>query len=272
MSVNMRYALRSDDVSALGTWTVETGTEVEQYEASHLVDDVIAHPAKLVESSGAWVGDYTSRPTGKQRVDAVAIPMHNLIAGLSVKIQGNNANTWGTPTFSQAVTIPAYMDDGFPFGAWLDLTGLTGYDVAGFAYWRLFVEGANSAAVAAKLKLVAALQTLSPNINWGEVEDDERPIIEHQTDYRVSSVYNLGVSIRRRTGDLDSPDTQRDAIRALWRSTRGRAYPFLLIPNGDVNDAWVVRFADTKLQVQLNLIDRNAIRLGFEEVSRGLVL
>jgi hypothetical protein len=269
---NMRYAKRDQDVTTLGTWSVQTGTAVTQYEASHIGTDVIARPAKIAETSGAWVGNFTGVAGGKQRVDAVVLPMHNLTAGLEVRLQGHATSSWGSPTFNQTITIPAYRGDGFPLGAWRDITGLSGYTSAGFEFWRLTVVGVNAAAVALKIKLLSGLQTLSPNINWGEVGSEERKMIEHRTDYGVSSVYDLGVTIRSIQGELDGPDTQRDAVKALWQSTRGRVYPFVLIPDGDVNDAWFVRFADTKLDVQLNMIDRNVIRLGFQEVSRGLVL
>lgn len=269
---SMRYARRDQDVTTVGTWAVDVGTEVVDYEASYIGSDVIARPAKIEETTGTWIGDFTAASGGKQRVDAVVLPMHNLDAGLAVKIQGNNTDSWGTPTFDQAITIPAYRGDGFPPGAWLDLTGLSGYTTSGFTYWRLHVTGTNSAALAVKLKLLSGLQTLDPNISWGEVQGEDRKMIEHRTDYGVSSVYDLGVTIRSITGDLDSTDAQVALLRTLWQGTRGRAYPFVMIPDGDVNDAWFVRFMDTKLDVQLNMIDRNAIRLGFEEVSRGLVL
>lgn len=269
---NMRYAKRDQDVTTLGTWSVQTGTEVEQYEAEHIGTDVMARPAKIEETSGAWVGDFTARPGGKQRVDAVVLPMHNLTAGLEVRLQGNATNSWGGPTFNQAITIPAYRGDGFPFGSFLDITGLSGYTSLGFAYWRLVVVGTNGAAVALKVKLLSGLQTLDPNINWGERQGEERKMIEHRTDHGVSSIYDLGITIRSIAGELDGPDTQRDAVKALWHSTRGRVYPFVLIPDGAVNDAWFVRFQDTKLDLTLNMIDRNSIPVAFEEVSRGLVL
>lgn len=268
----MQYALRSDDITTLLAWSVETGTEVTGYEATHIGTDVIARPAKLEEQAGAWLADATGRPGGKQRVDAIVLPMHNLDAALEVRLQGNATDSWGGPTFNQQITIPAYRADGFPPGAFLDITGLSGYTSAGFEYWRVVVVGTNTNPVALKVKLLAQLQTLDPNISWGQVETEERKIIEHETDYGVSSVYDLGVTRRQLLGDLDSPDLQRAAMRTLWQGTSGRAYPFVLIPDPDVNDAWFVRFLDTKLDVTLNLIDRNAIRVGFQEVSRGLVL
>ncbi len=269
----MRYALRSDDITTALSWSIDVGTEQTQYEAAHIGTDVIARPAKAEETIAAWLADATARPGGKQRVDAAAVLMHNLTAGLSnVRIQGNATDDFTTPTFDHAFTVPAYRGDGFPIGFWLDLTGLANYTASGFEYWRLSVGTANANPVAVKVKLLRQLQTLDPNISWGAVEGEDRGLVEHRTDHKVSSIYDLGVTVRSIAGDLDSPDTQKAAIRTLWQSTAGRVYPFLLIPDGDVNDAWFVRFLDPKLSVQLNLPDRNSMRVGFEELSRGLVL
>jgi len=265
----MRYGLRSDEVQGLGTWTTVTGTELTQYEASHLVTDLISKPVWIEETSGLWRGDFTARPGGKQRVDAVVIPMHNITAGLDVRIPG--LNTVGVTILEAAITIPAYRGDGYPLGAWLDLTGDPDYTTNGFAYWELEVVGVNAVPLALKLRLLAALQTMDPNISWDAAEGEDRAMIEHQSEYEVPSTFDLGVTMRDIAGELDSPDTQKALVRALWQSVLGRVHPFVLIPDGAVNDAWIVLFREKRLEVVLRLTDRNTIRVAFDEISRGLV-
>lgn len=269
MAVNLIYAHYSDNVAPNATVSVQTGTAATGYPASNLVDRIPAKPAKLVETTGAWLFNFGAA----QRVDWVALPHHNLTAGLEVRIQGNAANAWGAPSLNELITIPAYRDDGFTPGPWLDLTAKAGYLVGGYQYWRLVVVGVNAAAVAiGEVGLISTKRSLNPNISWGERQLESRKIVQHSTDYGVDSIYDLGVTRRSWIGELDSPDSQRTAVRTWWRDARGRARPFFIVPDGDVNECAMVRFADTDLDVQLNVTDRNKIQIGFEEVSRGLVL
>jgi len=72
---------------------------------------------------------------------------------VSVKLQADADNTsWGAPTLDAAITIPGEDEDGRASMPWLDLTGVTGYDVGGFRYWRL---------------IVAAARTRSASASWG---------------------------------------------------------------------------------------------------------
>jgi hypothetical protein len=269
MPVNTIYSHASDDVAPNATITVNTGTEDPAYPKANLVDFVPAKPGKLTTTTGSWVFDFGSA----QRVDIVALIHHNLTPGLEVRIQGNASDSWGSPTFNQPITIPTYREDGFPVNPWLDLTGLSGYGTGGFRYWRVVVVGVNGAAVAiGEVLLIKLKRSLDPNINWGERRQEDRKLVEHRTDFGVSTIYDLGVTVRELNGDVDASDTQKAAIQSWWRDTKGRSRPFLLVPDGLVNDAWMVRWKDTKLDVQLQFLDRNPIQLGFEEVSRGLVL
>lgn len=263
------YGHYSDNVAPLATWAVNTGAEDPDYLAANLVDRNPAKPAQLTGTTGSWVGSYA----GAQRVDLVVLPMHNLIAGLEVRIQGNAANAWGAPTFNQAITIPAYRADLLPTGCFLDLTGLAGYNPAGFQFWRLVVVGVNSQPVkVGELLLLSTKRTMNPNVNWPVKPTQDRPIIENRTDYRVSTVYDLGTTIRRFQGDVDTTDVGWTALEAWWLDCRGRARAFTFIPDESVNVAWMGRFASTMLDPTQAITDRNTWTLDVEEVSRGLYL
>lgn len=264
----MIYGRYSDNVVPSATLAVESGTGDPDYPAANLGDRVVAIPAQLSTTTGAWKLSYGVA----QRIDVVAIPHHNLAAGLEVRFQGNAADAWGAPTLNALITIPAYRGDSFPGGAWLDLTGVAGYSVAGFQYWRLVIVGVNTAAVkVGELVCLSQKRTLNPNISWGANRKDERPIIENVTDYLVSTIYDLGVTRRSIAGELDTTDVGLADVRTWWEDARGRARPFLLIPDESVNEAWFVRW-EGDLNPTLVLTDRNTIPLNFQEVSRGLFL
>lgn len=269
MAVNVIYQLNSDQVADSGSLTVQSGTEDAAYPKANLYDSNPAKPAKLTTTTGAWRWDFGVA----QRIDLVALIHHNLTAGLEVRIQGNAADAWGAPTFNQVITIPAYLGDGYPSNPWLDLTGLAAYSTGGFRYWRLVVVGTNAAAIAiGEVWLGALKRSLTPNIDWGARQPFERKTVEHRTDFGVSNIYDLGVTIRNMQGQLDTTDAQAALIQAWWRDTRGRVRPFLLVPNGDVNDAWLVRWTKNQIEPTLNNIDRNVFQMEFEEVGRGLLL
>lgn len=267
MAVNLIYQHGADQVADNATITVQTGTVDPEYPVTNLVDGNPAKPAKILETSGAWKFAFT----GAQRIDFLAIPHHNLTAGLEVRIQGNAADAWGAPTLNALITIPAWRTDGWPVGPWLDLTGVAGYAVGGFQYWRLVVVGVNAAPVAiGQVWLGAALRTLSPNLSWGAREGEFHKITEHETDFGVVLSYDFGLLRRTLTGEVDATDAAKTAVLTWWQSTNGRARPTIIVPDGTVNEALMVRWAEPKIDVTRNVIDRNTIPLAFQEVSRGL--
>lgn len=270
MSVNAIYQHFSDQVADAGTAIVQSGTEDTAYPVANLYDFNPAKPAKLTTTTGAWRWDFGAA----QRIDLVAIIHHNLTAGLEVRIQGNATDAWGAPTFNQAITIPAYFGDGFPVNPWLDLTDKAAYSTSGFRYWRLVVVGTNGAPIAiGEVWLGALKRSLSPNLDWGLKRQTERATVEHSTDFKVVNVYDLAVTVRRIAGSIEgSTDVQATAIHDWWRDTRGRVRPFLLMPNGDENDAWLVRWGQTMNERLFDTLDRNPATMEFEELGRGMVL
>lgn len=268
MPVNAVYQHNSDHVGGLASAITAT-TEDTDYPAENIATADPTLPSKLTGTSGNWVFDFGAA----QRVDIVAIIHHNIDAGLEVRIQGNATDVWTSPTLNEAFTIPAYFGDGYPGCPWLDLTGATGYSTSGFRYWRLVVVGTNSAAVAVGTFWMGSLfRSLDPNIEWGVRIPRERKIIEHSTDYGVVNVYDLGVTVRRLEGNIDSPDSQHTAILAWWRDTKGRSLPFLLVPDGTVNEAWLVRWSGIQVEPTYQFLGRTVFPLSFTEVGRGLVL
>lgn len=263
----VQYLRPGDNVAAAATITVETGTADDGYPADNLVDLNPGKPARLVETSGAWLFDFGAA----QSLDLVALIHHNLDAGLDVRIQGNDTDDWTTPALDEAITIPAAAADGYPVCPFLDLTAIT---PRSYQFWRLVVVDANAAPVAiGEVILGETIRELTVNVNWGARESEDRLIIEHTTDMGVSTIYDLGVRQRVFEGDVDTTDAGAAELRDLVRAARARVDPWLFIPDPDVNDAWFVRFADAKaLRRTMVFIDSNQLPFVVEEVSRGLVL
>lgn len=262
------YAHYSDNVAPSATITVNTGTEDPDYLAANLVDLNPSKPAQLTTTTGSWVFDWGAA----QRVDWVLVPMHNLTAGLDVRVQMNATNSWGAPSLDTPIVIPTYRGDGLPVGSWKDLTGVAGYSVSGFRYLRLVVVGVNAAAVkVGEVMILANKRTLNPNISWGAQVPEQRLTQVNQTDAGVKMMYDLGTTLRNFRGELDTTDAGLAAVRAWWQNTRGPIYPFAFVLDEDLNDAVMARWSSS-LDPTLAINDRNTMPIAIEELSRGLVL
>jgi hypothetical protein len=248
---------------------VTPSSQVVEYPVENLWDGNPAKPWKSTQTSPNIVWDFGSAQT----LDLVAIVHHNLDAGLNVRIQGNATDSWGSPTLDQAITIPAYDPDPvlpWPVNPFKDLTGIGSRS---FRFWRLAVVGANSVNVQlGEFKMLVPKRELVHNVLWGVEDGIERPLIEHVTDYLVSTIYQLGARVASLSGEIETSDAGIAAIEAWWDACGGRAVPTLVIPDPAINRCYLMRWKDTTRAVQRVFTNDNRIRLTLAEVSRGLVL
>jgi hypothetical protein len=250
--------------------TAQGATVDPEYPLLNLVDDNPAKPGKLAGKSGSILFDFGS----PRRIDLVSLIHHNLTTGLPVFVQANGTDTWGAPSVNAPMTIPTYRQDGYPVNPFLNVTEAVGWNATGYRFWRISFAGLNATNIAiGEIWMGRTIRILDPNVNWGESRDEERKIIEHKTDYGVSTIYDLGITQRTLQGTLaNTPDLQRTEVQDWWRNCRGRVRPFLLIPSGTENEAWLVRWKDLKLAYKYDFLDQTTFELAFEEVGRGLVL
>lgn len=262
------YGHYNENVAPSATVTVQSGTEDPDYLAANLVDLNPSKPAQLTTTTGAWLFDWGAA----QRVDWVLLPMHNLTAGLEVRVQMNATDSWGAPSLNTTIVIPTYREDGLPVGSWRDLTGVGGYLVGGYRYLRLVVVGANAAAVkVGEFLIFSQKRTLNPNVSWGAQEPEQRLAQVNQTDAGVKMMYDLGTTLRTFRGELDTTDAGLAAVRSWWRASRGPVFPFGFVFDEDVNDAVMARWGGT-IDPTRAINDRNTMPIAIEELSRGLVL
>jgi hypothetical protein len=269
---NLIYALPTDNLSPVATgggtaWVVNTGTEDATYPAVNLADLNPAKPARLTTTTGSFLRDFGLA----KQVDWVFIPMHNLTAALAdVKIQGNATDSWGAPSLDEMMVVPSYHEDGFPVGFWLDLTGVS---PRSFRYWRFSIGTANGTAVAiGEIWLVQTKRSLTHNIHWGLDETDEHGAVEHRTPYGVVSLFDLATKVRMIDGVTQTSDAGVALLKTWHRSCGGRAEPTAIVLDPAINDALMVRWATSQLAFTKLFTNANAVKLSFEEMSRGLVL
>jgi hypothetical protein len=246
--------------------TITVSTEDAAYPKSNLVNGNPANPFRFTATTGNIVFDFGNAVT----IDIFALVMHNLSAGIDLRLQANATNAWSAPSLDQAITVGAKDKDGFPPNPWKDLTGIGSRT---FRYWRLLVNSANSVNCAfGHVHFGGTKRSLVHNISWGLQEAIERTIIEHETDYYVSTVYDLGVKVKTLQGDVETSDAGLTAIRDWWDACRGRALPSLIVPDPAVDAAMLVRWADIRRTDTREFKNVNKLSLAWREVSRGLVL
>lgn len=268
---NSVYCLPSDNLAPSATITARAGSTIDAaYPAANLVNINPAKPGKLAETSGGWVFDFGTAVT----INLAAIIHHNIAAGSNVRIQANSSDDWdGSPAtpFDVAFTIGTYREDGFPLNPWLDLTALGAHS---YRYWSIVVVTAQTNPVAiGEIVLATSARTFTKNLAPGLSDDEDHPIVEHRTDHGVSTVYDLGTTWRSWSGEMPVvSDAGVNAVRALARDARGRARPFVFIPDPAVNDAWYVRLGVSAQSVTRYLMNVSQVPIAFQEVSRGLPL
>jgi len=265
----MWYALPADDLAPTAI-AVTASAEDAGYPADLLIDPNPAHPAKLTTTSGTWVLEFAA-PIAPV---AVALIYPQLDAGVLTMIEGNTADTWGAPAFSQTIAIPGPHEDGASISPILELVGAPSY-----AFWRLRIAGTNSVPVAVgRLMLLGALRSFEDNatsVRWGVTEDEDYGIVEMATELGVETIYEVGNKRRELTGEMLLRPEGAEQFLTLRRSTRGRSEAWLLWPFEDENDVYLVRWSD---RASLRRLDVPAVGGGYvqlfrvqvKEVSRGL--
>jgi hypothetical protein len=263
--LGIRYGHWSDNVASQATVTATPADPA--YPAAWATDLDPARPAKLSAGTGAFVFTF---PT-PQRVDAVAIIHHNLSPGLDVEVQGG-APDFASPAFNHPITIPPYRPDGFCVSPWLDLTTLPGYTPAGQLAWRVAINNNPVPAAIGEIVLLSTLRSLDRNPQWGFVDTENHPLIEHATDFGVVTIYEFGTLTRTYSGQIIASDPGAAELRTLARDARFRARPWLFVPDAAVNEAWLVRFTQMPQARTHQVTNANPMLWTVEELSRGLPL
>lgn len=269
MSLSQFLYSRPADYVLGSNATITASAEDAAYPATNINDLHPERPAKLTTTTGTWVADLGSA----MEVDLCAIIQHNFDAGLAVTLQGNTANSWGSPALSTAFTIPARYADHFTVNVWLDLTVL--FPTVGsrtYRYWRLNVTGTNSANLAVGQWLMTGTRRTFGvrDIKNGSVRTWKRPAILHESEFFVRRSYDLGVTLRSVQVDLEATNAILSDLEAWYRDANGITKPFLIVPTSDDTDAWMVAFANQERPYTRAYSNYNTATVEFQELSRGL--
>lgn len=274
MPLVQSYYARDDDDVALGK-TVTASAADSGYPAANLVTRNPAKPAKLATMDGWWVVDLGSAMS----IAGSALIYQYLTAGLDVRIQGNTSDSWGSPAFSTAITIPAKRKDGPTYQRWTKNPVTTFDTPQTYRYWRLYIAGTNDQnVVVGRLMLLAALRPVTL-FHDGDIGEDDKPVapIDNRTQLQVRNVIVIGGPQRSVTAillctDLDAgtePIQEAQDFRDLWESTDQNTYPFLLVFT-DLLDGLLVHFTEFLSKRLHRQGGYQVWPFSVEEESRGL--
>src|SRR4030095_810612 len=149
-------------------------------------------------------------------------------------------------------TIRSYGDDRFPTNEHLDLR--IGGTPPVYRYASLSVTSDNVVPCAiGRVPILHTVRALDGALLLEPEEDESHPLVEHQTDLGVSTIFGFGTRRRWLRGDKIQQNSDASAIRAWNRATYGRGLPFVLIPHvfpdGDpsAEEAWICRWENDRL-------------------------
>lgn len=275
-----RYALTFDDLA--GTYaSVLSSAPDPEYPAEYIAAmsntghlNLPSRPSKLLTTAGYWELSYASAIT----VVAAALIYHNFDEGLPVTLEGGGGSPAGF-TIDIPIPAPHVSSLGVGFTGWTVSPWVEFDSPQTFDLWRLSVNDVNSyPCQVGRLMLLTTLRTLGRDVRYGVDEMEEFRYIEHPTELGIPTMYDLGGKERGFAGEFALNDTQAQELIDLHRSAHGRIMPWLLIPDANVNDAWLVRFEENRwnrMRETLVIEDgiesfHNIMPYKVREVSRGL--
>lgn len=264
------YCLPSDDLIDRLLPTITASDEDPAYPVTNWSVIEPAKPSKLTTPTGWWEFDF-----GVAVNAAIFAPIyHNFDPGLPVILKWNSSSSWTNPAGVADITVPEWTEDGWSVSPFEALVSTPTY-----RYYRLEVAlgspGNSYPLSLGRPFLGGAIRHTTSDVRWGVVEDNEQRVIDGRTEGDVDKVTEIWGPRRSFQGEFRLDDTDAARLLTLHRTARNRVKPWLLIPDVDVNEAWIVRFLENKSSRTRETLGSNGMSSGFpfrvQELSRGIV-
>jgi len=216
------YANQWDESS----YTVSSNSEETDYPASNLREYQLARHYRATGDTSEWVkidGGSSEAITAS----IAFIAGHNITSGATtIKIQGNDTDSWGSPTVDQSFT----HDAGVMWKAFTEDS---------LRYWRFLVEDASNPDTYIKMGRVG-LGTYLDMTNWPKAQFPRRTV-DTSTIRRSPTGQLYGDKrITYKEYEFDFPiitDTERQNLETMWEAVQ-KVKPILFIadPSGTTID------------------------------------
>ena len=270
---NIKYCRPSDIVtSASSISTTGTVSADPNYGLTALHDRLPAKPTKLDVGPLSVTFDFLVA----QRVDAVAIPSHNLGAGTVVTVEHDDDVTFATPPLTTTLIVGTQHLDGHRASPWADLTGVAGYIVGGYRYLRITIPVQSMSIKLGEVLVISTLREFTRWPMWDGRKGTSRPFLEAiETEYGVVRVHRRRIKQRFFAYDIKLDVQDWVDLNDLADDASGYAVPWFFAPDGGTRDDFglYVRFTRevaARLESSEEWYDSNIFTLAVQEVSRGL--
>jgi hypothetical protein len=274
--VSAVVALLDDEVGRAATVTLIGGAADPNYPVTN-VNTTDAMTPFLTSSTGSAITVSLDHGAA-QRVDLISLHGLNIPAGTNVRAYRSNTADFSVLAQDGAVTIQTYGDDGLPFGTFVDLRTVAGYNVSGFRYTGIHVP-----AIAQKVGLGSILVwsegQLIANVRYPVRKRLIHPSRVFRTAYGSKKVYGLGVRLQEQDCEFLLKGTDHDVIIGLIEACRGQEHSFLWVPDYTKPEVWLASFTEDSIQsdriaetVALADGGRWTMEFTIEELSNGLAL
>lgn len=252
------YQHPGDDLAKLYTPVLETGTLATGYSLDWLSNDNPAMCVRFVESTIRLVWDL-----GSAQLVALPILLHgNQRSTDTVTFETNTSNSWP----GAVVTAWPMTDaDGagyrpFPF---LDRTG-------GTAHRWVSVQIVSAVPVVlGGVWLGAVVRSLVHNVQWGVRMPRGIVSVVHRTNANVRHGFARDRTIGMENGIIETTNAGAAAIQTWGDAASWRLRPVPFIPDPAVNDAWLVNFAQDRLDAEPTSASNIRLALALEHVALG---
>lgn len=253
-----------ENIATAAVITASGFAALSSFPLTNITDLLLANPVKFNAQSGAVVFDHLAAKAPQ----FVIIGHHNLDEGLEVYWQANATNSWGSPTFSQAVVIGAKDKDGYRPNTVIDVSAAP----PNLRYNRLSIVGVNTRnVIIGGMAVYLTKRTLVHNYSWGFTRGDVRP-------GRMSLVTKAGIEWvnpsfgkqRKLDGSVLTSDAGMQLLSDWSQACGGMNQTTAIVPDApDITDGmfckWTTEFGYTGV-----FKDNEQLQVGWLEVARGL--
>lgn len=260
----LRYNHPADNLISLATLSLPTGSALAAFPLTNIRNLNPALPAKFADQSIRIVFDFGSATA----VHLVALLHHNLDAALDVRWQANATDSWGGPTFSQALTIAATDTEGYRPNTYHDLSAAP----PTFRYHSLVVVGANTLdVILGEIWIGGAVRTLVHNFSWPFTREDPRPgALQWATRAGVVWTYPSFGRQRKLESSILTTAANLATLSAWSQACGGTAQPTLIIPDApDIPDAMLARWTKAFSYTE-EMTDNDLLPVGWVELARSM--
>lgn len=235
----MRYAHPLDNLLRTATVTLQTGTVMTGYEVENVYSGVWHRGVRVEEDDIDIMAEFGAG------VSPVLAVIGNSNLTVAARLQGHASSGFGggSPTVDLPFEVPVLHKSGFFSSVWLAPTGLPS-----LTHWRLHVVGNDYPVVVGQFFLIGVERGLPGTYILRAYQPADEGASEiNITPAGVTLAYERSTPIARIDGSFIVNGSGLQALMELAYAAHFAARHFLMIPDTDVNDAWLVRMAQDSL-------------------------